>query len=291
MSQVGFETAWLNERFKYDNAARNKSVEQSFLDHFGGEKEIKIVDIGSGTGANCLYFLEKLTQNQKWFLVEKDVRFFDPTIERLTSHASKNGYEIEVKGAHLKIQTPSKTIEIHIINDSFFNLPKLLNLQEINAVMAAAVFDLLSEKQFRDFVSTVFENKTALLATMNYSGMHFLPSTSLDNHFVNIYENHMMRQQDFGKGMGKNVASVLSNHFSTSGYDFISGESNWELDYFANKMHAFLLDFMDDSISELLTENNEKLKFKDWLSKKRSLSENKKLSIEVRHFDFFVKPA
>ena len=163
MSQVGFETAWLNERFKYDNAARNESVEQSFLDHFSGEKEMKIVDIGSGTGANCLYFLEKLTQNQKWFLVEKDVRFLDPTIERLTNHASKKGYRFEVKGAQLKIQTPSKIIEIHVINDSFFNLPKLLNLQEINTVMAAAVFDLLSEKQFRDFVSTVFENKTALL--------------------------------------------------------------------------------------------------------------------------------
>jgi SAM-dependent methyltransferase len=288
MSQVGFDTAWLNERFQFDNAARNQKVEHAFLYSFKEKKEITVVDIGSGTGANCLYFIEKIAKDQQWFFIEKDSRLVKPAFERLIEFAKKQDYDFQVEGTSLKIKTKSKTVNITILNDSFFELPQLVDLKKVDVVMAAAVFDLLSTDQFVKLAETIFSKEIALLATMNYSKMDFQPKQKLDKKFTTIYESHMNRQQPFGKGMGKKCAVFMEKYFLKKNYNFTKGSSPWKLGFDAFEMHNYLLNFMENSIGEMLRNPDEKAQFKQWLSEKRSLSQNQLLSINVEHFDFFV---
>ena len=69
-----FETNWLDRRYHYDNAARDKNVEKACLNHLKNKSSVTILDIGSGTGSNCLYFLEKMPAVQNWIFVEHDER-------------------------------------------------------------------------------------------------------------------------------------------------------------------------------------------------------------------------
>ncbi len=290
MSQVGFETGWLNERFQFDNAARNQKVEHAFLDHFKEKQKITIVDIGSGTGANCLYFFEKLKQDQQWFFIEKDSRLVEPTFERLKTYANHQGYDFQSKEKSLKIIADSKEINILIINDSFFKLSQLVDLDKVDVVMAAAVFDLLSTDQFIKLVDSIFSREIALLTTMNYSEMYFYPELDLDKKFITLYESHMNRQQRFGKGMGKGCSPFFERYLTERNYNFTKGSSSWNIDKKAFEMHNYLLGFMEKSIGELLENPEEKILFDQWLSEKRTLSQNQLLTIEVEHFDFFIPP-
>jgi SAM-dependent methyltransferase len=288
MSQIGFETGWLKERFQFDNAARNQLVEQSFLDFVKAKQKITIVDIGSGTGANCLYFIEKLEKDQQWFLIERDARFFKPAFQRLAEFADTIGYDFQIEGKVLKIEIEKKKVNINFVNDSFFRLPDLVDLKKADVVMAAAVFDLLSENQFTALSDSIFSNEIVLLTTMNYFGMCLQPESELDQKFIALYESHMNRQQDFGRSMGKNVNACTEKYFTKKDYNFIKGKSTWQIPPEALQMHNYLLGFMENSISEMLSGVDETAVFKQWLSEKRALSQNQRLSIKVEHFDFFI---
>ena len=288
MSHTGFDTSWLNLRFQYDNAARNQKVEQTFLDYFRGKKKITIVDIGSGTGANCLYFFEKLEQDQQWFLIEKDDHLLESTFIRLSAYAESKGYSFQIEKKSLRINIRSKKINIHIINDSFFKLSQMVDLIKVDVVMAAAVFDLLSKDQFITIADKIFLHKIDLLTTMNYSNMHFLPGRDLDDKFIDLYESHMSRPQQFGKGMGKSCSFFMETYFSDKKYHFIKGNSSWKIDCEAFEMHNFLLGFMGKSIGELTKKSADKKLLDQWFSEKKSLSQKQLLSIEVGHLDYFV---
>lgn len=290
MSQTGFETGWLNERFRFDNAARNPPVEQAFLQFLSAKQSITIVDIGSGTGANCLYFLEKSEHDQQWFLVEKDSRFAQPTIQKLVEFAERSGYDFQTLEDLFKIETVTKKVSISLVKDDFFRLPELVDLKKVDVVMAAAVFDLLSEDQFIALADNIFSNQIALLTTLNYTGMSFQPELSLDKKYIALYESHMNRRQDFGKAMGKNAAVFIEKYFHKKGYPFIKGESIWQVSPADLKMHDYLFGFMENSISQMLSEADEIHAFQQWLSDKRSLSQNQLLAIEVQHVDFFLSP-
>ena len=288
MSQTGFEIDWLNERFRFDNAARNKKVEQAFLEFASTKQNVILVDIGAGTGANCIYFVDKIPQNQNWLLVERDTRFLTPTIERLNNFASQKGYDIELGGHTVLLKKNNKIVEIQVINDSFFRLENLVDLKNVDVVLAAAVFDLLSENQLKSLVKTLFDNRCALLATMNYAGMTFHPEIKIDRDFISVFEAHMNREQAFGRGLGKNVIDCLDHYFDALKSDYFKGESNWKLTSRDRKMHDFLFGFLDDSIHEMLQVQSDKNEFEAWLNEKRKNFEKHFLTIEVSHFDYFI---
>ena len=290
MSDKIFNSEWLEERFRFDNAARNKRVEAAFFDFISDLENISIVDLGSGTGANFLYFFDKIEINQRWFLIEKDRRFIEPTLERLEYFAAQKGYSIQKNHQSLKIQTDSKRAEISLINESFFKLQDLVDLKNIDVIMAAALFDLLTEKQFETIAALIFSNNIPLLATMNYFDTIFHLKSESDRKFINSYNDHMRREQLFGRSLGNAIVPFMENYFIKNDIHFLKGSSDWKIKNADFRMQKILLDFIENAVSELLDNGEENDLFKKWMLQKRSLSEKKLLGIRVAHFDFFALP-
>ena len=284
-----FETNWLDRRYHYDNAARDKNVEKACLNHLKNKSSVTILDIGSGTGSNCLYFLEKMPAVQNWIFVEHDERLSKYAFNRIKKHVPKLGYALKVAPQKLVLQKENRQVEITYITDSFMDLDKKVDLSKVDLVTAGAVFDLLSFKQFVDIASPILENEIALLATMNYAEMNFSPSEASDVLFIEKYEKHMSRKQDFGKAMGKDCSRSMVKFFRKHQKEVFYGASVWKLNGKEEETHRCIFEFMKSAVTEMIDEEEHTQLFSKWLYMKKELAAEGKLETSIQHYDIFVK--
>lgn len=280
---------WHDERFAYDCDARNQKVEQACFHHFYGRKEMTIVDLGSGTGSNCLYFFEKFPSQQKWIFIEKEEHASQYAFKRLTQVATEKGYSISEKGNQLTLQKEERKIEIEYLTASFLDLVELVDLDNVDLVMASAVFDLISFPQFISFGSVLLEKKLPLLTTLNYAEMNFDTEEPTDVFFIEKYESYMNRPQSFGKAMGKKCPRILVDFFQKQNAEVVFGSSIWKLEGKpAQSMNTHLLNFMQAATNYMMEEESERTLFEKWISIKRNLIEEGELNTYVQYYDLFM---
>ncbi len=280
---------WHDERFKYDCEARNQKVEQACFHHFFGKNEMTIVDLGSGTGSNCLYFFEKFPSNQNWIFIEQEEKVSQYALNRLGIEADKRGYEVIHGERSLALKKEDRNITIEYITDSFLNLVDLVDLDNVDLVMASAVFDLITFSQFVDFGSVLLEKKLPLLTTLNYAEMDFNSDSPSDVVFIEKYESFMNRPQEFGKAMGKKCPRILVDFFQKQEATVEYGPSIWKLEgESAQVMNHHLLNFMEAASNQMIEEEEEMMLFKDWITSKRESIEDEVLSTYVQYYDLFV---
>ena len=166
-----------------------------------------------------------------------------------------------------------KSIKIKYLTDSFLNLVDLVNLDEVDLVMASAVFDLISFSQFVDFGSVLLEKRLPLFTTLNYAEMNFNSDSPSDVVFIEKYESFMNRPQEFGKAMGKKCPRILVDFFQKQEAKIKYGPSIWKLEgESAQVMNHHLLNFMESASRHIMENEDEKL-FKDWITSKREAVE------------------
>lgn len=280
---------WHDERFNYDCEARNQKIEQVCFHHFYGKKEMTIVDLGSGTGSNCLYFFEKFPSQQNWIFIEQEEKVSQYALNRLGIEADKGGYEVIHGDRSLELKKEGRNIKIEYITDSFLNIVDLVDLDKIDLVMASAVFDLISFSQFVDFGSVLLEKKLPLLTTLNYAEMNFNSDTPSDVVFIEKYESFMNRPQEHGKAMGKKCPRILVDFFQKQEATVEYGPSIWKLEgESAQVMNHHLLNFMESASNQMIEDEEERMLFKDWITSKREAVEDGVLNTYVQYYDLFV---
>jgi len=286
MSAKGFTIPWLKERFKYDNAARNQKVEQALVHHFQWNEKLSIVDIGSGTGANCLYFMERLFKNQQWTLIEQDAALCEATIDQIERFLQDYNFFYSFDKNVFRIKVWESRVKIIILNASFFEMEDLVDWDETDVVMAAALFDVLTFEQFKSVVSPIIEKEIALFTTMNYQSMRFQPSDEKAIKYIQAYEDHMVREQSTGIAMGPNSSTLMEQFFEKHSLNLVKGESLWQLEKKDKKIKQYLLGFMEEALQTYLDDPKED--FKNWLVDRKKEVEGNALSIEVSHMDYFL---
>ena len=66
-----FENSWLFEREKIDNLSKNKSIIKKINNSLKNHDQIRIIDLGTGTGSNFRYLSKKIKyKNQSWTLMD-----------------------------------------------------------------------------------------------------------------------------------------------------------------------------------------------------------------------------
>ncbi len=279
---------WLELRIPYDSKARNLNVEASCQQYLKNHKRLKIVDLGAGTGANCRYYLSKISQEQEWFLVEHNPELLEIAFSRLESWALKNGYKSKSQNLRLVLENQVHKVTIHGTVGSILELDKLIDLETLDLAVANAVFDLFSEEQFQTVLECLKNYQLSFLTTINYTGMSFIPQTDEDLCFISYYHQHMQRHQHFGRGMGPNCGSKMWEAMKRLGMKRLKGESMWKISSSDPVFINLLLGFMEESIPEILEEANLQHQLHSWLAKKQQMITQNYLNCYVAHQDFFA---
>jgi hypothetical protein len=286
-----FDIDWLNQRYPFDAEARNKALEAKVFQFLNKKTTLTLVDVGAGTGSNCLYMVEQLPQNQQWFLVEINEILKKATIKRLKEYAAYHKYSFEKKKSRILIKTKSKEIEVHILNLSMLEMEHSINLSTVDLVLANAVFDLFSAAQFEQFFALLKKYQLPLYATLNYEDMLFTPEDPFDAAFIKTYNNHMERVQDFGQAMGKNGGALIKQLFEKHRWKVDSVPSNWRIELDDVKMHYYLLNFMENALAEMNMKEGMQANFQKWLQRKKDLIITRQQRLKVMHMDIFAMPA
>lgn len=288
--EENFDIDWLNERYPYDVEARNKTLESKIIAHLAKKSSITLVDIGAGTGSNCLYFIEQLPHTQKWYLIEQNEGFKKTTIRRLRDYASYHKYNFERKKDIIKITSIRRNITVTILNDSLLNLAALVDLKKVDLVLANAVFDLFSAAQITQLVKIITHNKLVFYSTLNYEGMTFNPADPFDDIFIAAYNEHKERRQVYGKALGKQAGQFMIALFQKQGNIVQSAISKWQIEPMDIKMHYYLLNFMENALAEMDLAPAMQHNFEKWIQRKKDLIIIGQQRLEIAHLDIFVKP-
>lgn len=288
-TETDFTVEWLDMRYPFDEAARNKMVESLCLDAIVSEKEkVSIVDIGSGTGANFIYLFPKIAMDQHWVLIELNPELGLRSLERINALATTAGFASDRKDNTLWIDRGEQKIRVDWMKASFLQLEQYIDLQSVDLLLASAVFDLLSAPMMRDFLRKLQYYKIPLLSTLNYKNTLFVHATKSDNFYCQSYNQHMLRKQEFGSSLGPESMSFILKILKEMNAQVVHGESTWRLLPTDTKMMKLLLGFMENAIPEILENENEKQAFLEWINDKYYLLEQGLLEMKVEHGDVFV---
>lgn len=286
VDDLGFNPDWLTERFPFDSKARNRYVEKNFLKYLSSFPTPVLVDLGCGNGANTKYFIERIPMNHTWILVDNDVNLLLHALDNLRQLEGYQVTELTQKDG-LILEKDGKQITVEVACGSLLELDQLIHLPNVDLVMANAVFDLFSEEQFIGFAELLQANQLPILATLNYASMAFTPAADHDPLFLDYYDAHMQRVQDFGRGMGYRCSEVMEGVLRKLGAKLFVGPSNWEIASTDTSMLNYLYHYMDDSLHELGFVDQEQTLLVAWLAEKRRKIDENGVSCKVGHVDLF----
>jgi hypothetical protein len=276
---------WLNSRENYDRNARSRKVRDVFFAEVG-EDHLKLADLGCGTGSNALHLSEALSSRHAEFhLVEREAFLLEEARRRIKE---KNAGRYEEQNEVVYLQKGDYRHAFYFYNElaSEFMRRKV----ELHAVCASAVFDLFTENEFNNLITDLKSRNTPLYGTLNYCGTEYSPSSGMDKKFVNLYESHMSRMQHKGHPMGNRTMTCIMDALSPeNGWHLTVSNSDWILEVGDAEFISQNLDFYENAIPELISNQEEMIEFNDWMAEKRIMIAERTLAMRVYHQDFFAR--
>ncbi|XOV92531.1 MAG: class I SAM-dependent methyltransferase [Bacteroidota bacterium] len=266
--------SWLLSRYKADARARNQDVLREFLDRLPSKEKLDIIDLGAGMGSNFRYLHQQIDQDQHWTLIDNNQELLDA----LPGFLSKVlGQKIE-SGKPFHLDNKEITLDIQSMDLLDTSSGKI----SADVIVSNAVFDLFSKEQFDQLVQRL--DTPLVYFTIHYKGTTFSPSSAADEKYLKLYDQHMQREQEFGKGMGPRCADLMADILKKCDFETFIGRSDWLLDSKDRQVQLYLIQFMEEAIAEMLQED-EIADFKRWVSGVKDRINQRELMMRVEHDD------
>jgi len=288
LSDFDLENDWLEERCRFDARARNAPVEKRILEFFSSVPLIRVLDIGSGLGANVRYYSRLFDCDQKWFLVEKSPERSLKAPGAIKSWAKENGWKTNESEKGITVLMPHRRVQIEFKHGSFLDRENMALLSGIDLVAANALLDLITEKQFEDLAGGLAVYRIPLLATLNYESMSFSPCERKDTEFIAAYEGHMKRHRQSGRAMGPDAVRHVTGFSEKNGVSVLSGKSPWHIGGKDQKMATLLFFFIERALAEVRASGKWLSGMNSWIRRKRRKIWKGDLETTVTHSDVFM---
>src|SRR3954470_4634590 len=85
---------WLALREPADFAARSATLAHVAALRLAAADPVRVVDLGTGTGSNLRYLIDRLPPRQEWLLVDRDSRRLDEVSHRVQAWGMARGYQV-----------------------------------------------------------------------------------------------------------------------------------------------------------------------------------------------------
>ncbi len=203
---MSFSADWLSLRAEADNRARNIDLASRLRAHFADRSSLRVLDLGSGTGANMRATSPILEAAQYWCL-------FDHDSDLLARVSAPDGVGVET--TTLDLAGPLEPL--------FDPAPDL--------VTASAFFDLCGTDIIQRIVDRVIAVGSAFYTVLTYDGREiWSPAHPDDAAVLEAFHGDQRRDKGLGPALGPDATDMLAQAFSDKGYAVFTGRSDWLLE-------------------------------------------------------------
>ncbi|MDX9886455.1 class I SAM-dependent methyltransferase [Thauera sp.] len=226
-----FDASWLALRKVADSAARAPELEARAADWLRQRRSaaapgqpLRLIDLGSGSGANPCHLAPRLPGPQHWTLIDHDAGLL---ARALTACAGLR----DAEGASASVDT--HCLDLGRIDAS--------TLAGTDLVCASALLDLVDTAWLDQLADACATTGSALLVTLSVDGTwRFLPDAAAtkaalaiaaaDDDFVRTAFNaHQRRDKGLGAALGPDAASTLATRLEERGFQVRLMPSPWRL--------------------------------------------------------------
>ena len=202
----GFSGDWLALRAGADARARDKGLAERLGAHFAGRSVVRVLDLGSGTGANLRATAPLIEAPQHWVLADDDAAL----LARAEPSANTT---IERREVDLAAE----------LSSLFDPAPDL--------VAASALLDLCGAVWTDRLVAMVAACGAAVHAVLTYDGREqWSPPHSLDAEVLAAFHADQRRDKGLGPALGPDAHAHLAGSLRGHGYQVFEAASDWKLE-------------------------------------------------------------
>lgn len=284
----GFDYEWLRLRFEADARCRDPGLLGRALARLAGRSELRVLDLGAGSGGNLLYLAPRLPAPvQRWALIERDRDLVERVRGFLESFADRvPGLQV-TDGA---MQVDGRTARYDSQVASFLDPQCGIYAQPWDAVVANAVFDLMSAAQLDGFLDLARarwqRSRPALYFTLHLdSHIAFAPAVPGDADVIALFHGHMQREQAFGRSLGPACAGALIDGLGARGLDVQAAPSNLRLGAGDAALLEANLGFMEGAARDMIAagagQGMTEAALEEWLADRRGRIERGALGLEI----------
>jgi len=233
----GFSADWLALREPADSAARSIRLTRAMADSFFQGVELRVLDLGAGTGANLRYLAPRLPEPQRWLLVDHDGGL-------LASVATQDDGPRRVA---------TRQLDLRAIGDR--EAREMFSGRAL--VTASALLDLVSEEWMRALGTRCREAGAALLFALSYDGrIQCAPEDTEDAEVRALVNRHQRTDKGFGPALGPDAPAVAETVLVSLGYRVERERSDWELGPAAQDLQQQLIDGWAQAAAEIAPERS-----------------------------------
>lgn len=220
-----FDAGWLELRAAADRAARAPRLEALAADWLraragDGARALRIVDLGSGGGANVLHLAPRLPGPQRWTLIDHDASLLARARPACAGLRAAGGGTVSVETLCRGLHLPASA------------------LADADLVCASALLDLVDAAWLDALAAACAAAGCAVLATLSVDGHWRFVDTAgrasgaeTDDDFVRAaFDAHQRRDKGLGPALGPDATAALAARLRTHGFAVECMPSPWRLD-------------------------------------------------------------
>jgi SAM-dependent methyltransferase len=274
----GFSAQWLALREAADHRSRNTTLADKLKTRFLQREQIRVVDLGCGTGSNLRATAALLPDRQEWTLVDHDPALLQAAKAALAAWADT----ATPKAAGLRLVKGAAHIDVDFRQaDLVAGLDAILEPAP-DLVTASALFDLASPSFIERFAAAVARRRAVFYTVLTFNGIqHWTPRSPIDQAMTAAFCRHQMTDKGFGVSAGPTAPVALSDAFSSQGYGVEEGVSPWRLGPGDASLVAELAAGFAAAVRETRSFSNKEID--GWLARART-------GAEVGHTDTLAIP-
>ena len=271
-----FDPDWLALREPADGRARDKTLTERLRAAWRRRGWTRVVDLGSGTGANLRYLAPRLPPGQRWILVDHDPRHLS-RLRRLDA-------PLEVDAATVVARDlAADGLEI---------------VEQADLVTASALLDLVSESWLAGLVRRCADDARGAYFTLTYDGeVRWMTESAVgwrvdddpDDELVRGAVNrHQRGDKGFGPALGPAAAPLAARLFQEAGYRTRLVGSGWRLESADHRLIGRLVEGWASAATEVRPDAADRVAA--WGVRRRAALARGSFRVTVGHRDLLALP-
>src|SRR3954466_12289350 len=275
---------WLALREPADFAARSATLADLAALRLDAADPVRVVDLGTGSGSNLRYLIDRLPPRQEWLLVDRDARLLTELGERMRGWATPRGYEVGRDGNALIVRREGRECRIETREMDLGVLGDDEIVRGRHLVTASALLDLVSEEWLGTLAAQCRAHRCAALFALTYNGeSQPVPREPEDDDIRLLMNRHQKTDKGFAPAAGPDATAAAARAFEAAGYEVQRERTNGVLGQESTELQRELIEGWARAALEIAPEQGGLIR--DWLARRLEHLRQGRSHIVVGHED------